>query len=182
MRTCKAKSCKKRFEPKGSTLQPVCSPSCAIEYTKQLREKKEASVLKEIGREHKKIKDRIKTLSQHKKELQILVNRFVRNRDISGNCVSCDRPLKGKFDAGHFYSMGGYPSVRFDLQNIWGQCVYCNRDLHGNLLPYRTRLIGRIGQKQYDDLSRRAQESNKMLIPEVIELKTLFKQKLKLQK
>lgn len=179
MKTCKNKYCKNKFTPKNEG-QSVCKYKCGIEYSIQLREKKEEREGKDRRRKIKVMKDKLKTLSDHKKELQILVNRFVRMRDCEGNCISCDRPLTGKFDAGHFYSQGGYPSVRFDLNNIWGQCVYCNRDLHGNLLPYRTRLIEKIGQKQYDDLEQRARASNKQSIPEIINLKRLFKQKIKL--
>jgi len=182
MRTCKAKSCRKRFEPVGSTLQPVCSPPCAIEHTKYLREKKEKEEGKTRRRRIKKMKREIMTLSDHKKELQVLVNRYVRIRDKDSNCISCDRPLVGKFDAGHFYSQGGYPSVRFDLVNIWGQCVYCNRDLHGNLLPYRTRLIKKIGKKEYNALEQRARASNKQTIPEIILMKEEYKEKLRVIK
>jgi len=171
--------CRGTFQPKQS-FQVVCTFDCGIKYTKVLREKKEKKLLLGIYRKNKILKDKAKTLSTHKKELQFLVNKFVRMRDRGGNCVSCDRPLKAKFDAGHFYSMGGYPSVRFDLKNIWGQCVYCNRDLHGNLLPYRTRLINKIGMKEYEALEVRARASNKQTIPEIMELKELFKQKIKL--
>ena len=131
------------------------------------------------------MKEENKTLSDHKKELQLLVNKFVRLRDHGKKCVSCNSILrspegKGGFvDAGHFWSMGGYPSVRFDLNNLWGQCVHCNRDLHGNLLPYRTKLIERIGRKQFDELATRAQQSNKQSIPEIQDLKRLFKLKIK---
>ena len=177
-RRCKNKLCKKKFEPKSSN-QIVCTVYCAHMYTHQLHDRKEAQEGKDRRRKIKVMKDKLKTLSDHKKELQVLVNKCVRMRDTGGNCVSCDRPLQGKFDAGHFWSMGGYPSVRFDLENIWGQCVHCNRDLHGNLLPYRTRLIMRIGIKEFDELATRAQSSNKQTIPEIMELKELFKLKIK---
>ena len=179
-RTLKPKKCKigkEMFQP-VRPFQPTCFEH-ASEYLRLQRAKKEAQEGKDRRRKIKVMKEKLKTLSDHKKELQTLVNRFVRMRDIQCNCVSCDRPLQGKFDAGHFWSMGGYPSVRFDLENIWGQCVHCNRDLHGNLLPYRTRLIMRIGIKEFDELATRAQSSNKQTIPEIMELKELFKLKIK---
>ena len=74
-------------------------------------------------------------------------NRYVRLRDQNKPCVSC-----GQFrtlQAGHFYSAGHYPALRFDLNNIHGQCHSCNLHLHGNLNEYRRRITGRISK---DDL------------------------------
>ncbi|KKN74625.1 hypothetical protein LCGC14_0388270 [marine sediment metagenome] len=138
-------------------------------------------MLLEIYRKNKKQKDKLKTLSQHKKELQVLVNRYVQIRDKGKDCVSCDRPDTGaKRDAGHFWSQGENPSVRFDLDNIHVQCVHCNRDKHANLLEYRPRLIKRIGRKRFDELEQRRTQSIKQTIPEIETLKQLFKQKIKL--
>lgn len=182
-RTCKARSCRKKFETTYN--HPVCSYKCASEYSTYLRERKEKKEGVVRRRKIKVMKEKIKTLSDHKKELQILVNKFVRMRDSSRKCISCDRELrdtkgKGGFvDASHFWSLGGNPSVRFDLDNIHSACIYCNRDLHGNLLEYRPRLIKRIGQKRFDELEARRSVSNKQNIPDIISLKRLFKLKIK---
>jgi len=110
----------------------------------------------------------------------VLVNRYVQIRDKGKNCVSCNRPDEGKKrDAGHFWSQGGNPSVRFDLDNIHVQCVYCNRDLHGNLLEYRPKLIQRIGKARFDDLEHRRTQSRKYTIPEIKAWKVVFKMKIK---
>jgi len=179
MRTCKAKSCKKRFEPKGSTLQPVCSPPCAIEYTKQLRVKNEANLLKEIGREHKKIKQSIKTNQDYVKELQPIFNTFIRLRDQKETCICCHRPLEGKFDAGHYFPAGSYPMIRFDEDNTHGQTVHCNRDKHGNLAEYTINLPKRIGKERFEALKERRLIPRKYSIPELIELKVIYKDKVK---
>jgi len=179
MRTCKNKHCKKKFEPKGDN-QIVCSVDCTIEYIVQLREKKEKENHLKIYRKNKKIKDSLKTLSQHKKELQILVNKFVQIRDRGKNCISCNRPDEGKKrDAGHFWSQGGNPSVRFDLDNIHVQCVRCNRDLHGNLLDYRPGLIKKIGRVRFEMLAHYRTQTIKFTIPEIILLKEEYKEKLR---
>ena len=178
-RTCKNKHCKVKFKPKNDG-QLVCQFSCSIQYAQQLREKKEKKEGVIRRKKIKVMKEKLKTLSDHKKELQVLVNRFTNLRDKGKDCVSCDTPDIGlKRDASHFWSQGGYPSVRFDLDNIHSACVHCNRDLHGNLLPYRTRIIKRIGIKRFDDLATRAQASNKQTIPEIQDLKRLFKLKIK---
>lgn len=184
MRTCKNKHCKEKFEPKNEG-QIVHTYECGIEYAKQLREKKEKEEVKTRRRRIKVMKEKIKTLSDHKKELQVLVNKYVRIRDTGRECISCDRELrdakgKGGFvDASHFWSQGGNPSVRFDLDNIHSACIYCNRDLHGNLLEYRPRLIKRIGQKRFDALEVRRTEENRLSIPEVILLKETYRDKLR---
>ena len=148
-RTCKAPQCNVRFEPKGST-QVWCGYLCALEYMKWLKERKNKKLILDIYRKNKILKEKAKTPSTHKKELQILVNKFVQLRDSGKKCVSCDTPDIGiKRDASHFWSQGGNPSVRFDLDNIHSSCVHCNRDLHGNLLEYRPRLLKRIGMDRF---------------------------------
>jgi hypothetical protein len=82
------------------------------------------------------------TTAKLKAKLQKLVNRSVRLRDTdengNGNCISCGKPqhFKGS-EAGHFYSVGGYPALRFDTKNIYLQCTGCNKHNHGNIHEYR---------------------------------------------
>ena len=161
--------------------QPTCFKH-AGEYLRDQRAKK----LKVKQREQRKVmRSNIKTYSDWQKELQVLVNRYVRLRDSGGKCISCDRVLreskgKGGFvDASHFWSQGGNPSVRFDLDNIHSACIYCNRDKHGNLLEYRPRLIKRIGRKRFDALEQRKNTPLKLSIPEIETLKQLYKDKIK---
>ena len=172
-RTCKI--CKGKFTPLRP-FQPTCL-SHAGEYLRDQRAKK----LKVKQREQRKVmKANIKTYSDWQKELQVLVNRYVNLRDRGKNCVSCDTPDIGlKRDASHFWSQGGNPSVRFDLDNIFSSCVYCNRDKHGNLLEYRPRLIKRIVRKRFDALEQRKNTPLKLSIPEIIDLKQLYKDKIK---
>ena len=129
--------CKKKFD-KIRANQLVCSYSCASAYTKQLRDKKEK---KEWTARKKKVAEELKTNSDHRKELQILVNKFIRLRDKDKGCISCGQSLNTKFDAGHFRSVGSCPELRFNEENIHGQCVYCNQHLHGNLIQYRNHNI-----------------------------------------
>lgn len=180
MRTCKNKYCKEKFEPKNEG-QVVHIYECGIAYAKQLREKKEKTEGIVRRRKIKVMKEKLKTLSDHKKELQVLVNKFVQLRDRGKKCVSCDTPDTGeKRDASHFWSQGGNPSVRFDLDNIHSSCVHCNRDLHGNLLEYRPRLLERIGIDRFKYLEQRRTKSRRFTIPEIQILKRLFKEKIKL--
>ena len=66
-------------------------------------------------------------------------HKYIRRRDQDKPCNSC-----GKYtllQAGHFYSAGGNPVVRFNEDNVHGQCKKCNYFLSGNLLPYSQNLI-----------------------------------------
>lgn len=171
MRTCKAKGCRNKFEPK-SPSQIVCSYSCVKAYQRTQLNKKQKE-------QRKQMKVNIKTYSDWLKELQVLVNTYVRIRDKAKECISCGNPLRGKFDAGHYLAQGNYPSVRFDLRNIQGQCVRCNRDLHGNLIEYGKRLRIRIGLKEYDRLMIQRLEPSKLSIPEIEQLKAEYKAKIK---
>lgn len=172
-RTCKI--CKGKFTPLRP-FQPTCL-SHAGEWIKQQKAKKLERTQKA---QRKVMKSNIKTYSDWQKELQVLVNRYVNLRDKGKICVSCDSPDTGlKRDASHFWSQGGNPSVRFDLDNIHSSCVHCNRDKHGNLLEYRPRLIKRIGRKRFDALEHRKNNPLKLSIPEIEDLKRLYKQKIK---
>ncbi len=52
-------------------------------------------------------------------------------------------------NAGHYFAKEFYKSVRFDVDNIHGQCVRCNKYLSGNLIPYRENLLIKIGEGIY---------------------------------
>ena len=168
MRTCK--ECKTKYE-RRSPSQLVCSYKCAKAYRKVLARKWKYK--------KKVMKSNIKTKSDWIKELQVLVNKFVRIRDKDKNCISCNKPFKGKFDAGHFLSTGAYPNLRFHLDNIHGQCVHCNRDKHGNQIEYAINLRLRIGEERYYILMGSRNISLKISIPEIEELKNFYKAKIK---
>lgn len=127
----------------------------------------------------KEKKESLKTLQDYLKELQILVNTFVRLRDRNKRCISCNKPLKAKFDAGHFFSVGSYPSVRFDLTNIHGQCVHCNQFLHGNVHEYRKNITKRITEQELDELILKCQSPANFMKHEVIEMMEEIKKKIK---
>lgn len=97
-------------------------------------------------------------------KLQEIVNAIVRQRDSENSffiCISCDdlKPLK-QMNAGHYYEKSFYKSVRFDLDNIHGQCVRCNKYLSANLIPYRKNLILKIGEQRLKQLDQKAELKN----------------------
>jgi predicted RNase H-like nuclease (RuvC/YqgF family) len=113
--------------------QIVCSPKCAIQLAKNKQKEKEQ---KEWKAEKAILKDKLKTLSDYSKELQKEVNTIVRLIDKDTQCISTLKPLNNKFDAGHFYSVGSNPSLRFHLDNIHAQSVYANQYLSGDQMNY----------------------------------------------
>lgn len=170
----KCKNCLELFTPYRS-LQIVCSVKCSFEYGSKLKEKKEQKDWKE---RKKVMKKDMLTKSDYIKILQQLVNRFVRQRD--GNfCISCNKAVKGKIDAGHLFSVGNYPSVRFDERNINSQCIRCNQYNGGSIIEYRKHLINKIGLKEFEDLDKLAHQNRIYGIVELKEMIEHYKNKLK---
>lgn len=81
---------------------------------------------------------------------QSAVNAYVRARDDGKPCISCGemKPLQ----AGHYWSVGARPELRFDEANIHGQCSRCNIDLAGNREAFRAGIVDRLGSELADDL------------------------------
>lgn len=171
MKPKKCKVCKEKFEPMRP-LQMVCSPKCGYEYAKKQEEKK-------WKKRKGEIKDSLKTKADYIKELQTVVNKYVRLRDKDRGCISCGTPLKGKYDAGHFFSVGNYPELRFQPDNIHAQCVHCNQYRGGNLHEYRENLLKRIGEDKFKELEELKGKARQYTIPELIELKEIFKEKIR---
>jgi gamma-glutamylcyclotransferase (GGCT)/AIG2-like uncharacterized protein YtfP len=163
--------CKDKFTPQNN-IQIVCQPSCAVEYMKRQRSK-------EWKQQKKEIKQKLETKSEVLRACQIVFNTYIRLRDKDKNCISCDKKLIGKFDAGHFFSVGAYPNLRFHENNVHGQCVHCNRDKHGNVKEYDLRLQKLLNDKEYAELLESRNKPLKLALDEVKELIYIYRQKIK---
>jgi hypothetical protein len=150
----------------------ACSPKCAIDYAKLQRSKA-------IAKNNKVELNKLKTKGELLKELQIIFNRYIRLRDKNQPCISCDRPLTSKYDAGHCFSVGSYPNIRFNEDNVHGQCVFCNQHKHGQQAEYLFNLPKRIGQERFDQLLDLRNTPLKLSLIEIEELKTIYKAKIK---
>jgi len=141
---------------KRSMTHKACSPSCAeilgrkVALEKAEKQKrKEAKVDRLDTRERK---EKLKSKSEVSKEVQVIVNRYVRERDLKAGygCISCGTHSSPRWDAGHFRSVGSAPHLRFDAdRNISLQCARCNTFLAGNLLAYKDALPKRIGSQAF---------------------------------
>lgn len=97
-----------------------------------------------------KMRQNIETKSEVEKKLQKEINTIVRLIDHGHPCISSGRPLGRNFDAGHFYSVGSNPSLRFHLFNIWAQSVHDNQWKSGNPLGYVGGLKSTFGPDLLD--------------------------------
>ena len=85
---------------------------------------------------------------------------FIRKRDQGKPCISCGRYTR--LQAGHFYSAGKHPGLRFDPDNVNGQCKQCNWYLSGNLTEYEKNLRERIGNERVKALHLKAAQYKRL--------------------
>lgn len=125
---------------------------------KRIKEQKEAE---KAGRKRRKAKrESLKSKSQWDREAQSAFNRYIRIRDEGKPCVSCGNPLLGKsnyltgsaIDASHYRSRGAASHLKFNVFNVHSACTRCNRQLSGNAVEYRIRLVDRIGLERVERL------------------------------
>lgn len=139
--------CRVMFTP-ARTGQAVCGEiDCAIAHGQSEKGRAIASkALAEVGRREIKVrKEALKSRSDHMKDTQQAFNEWVRHRDAALPCVSCGRHHEGKYDAGHYRTVGSNPALRFEPLNCHKQCVPCNQHKSGNVVEYRINLVLRIG-------------------------------------
>lgn len=145
--------CKDPYMPFNS-LQKCCTkPSCAIATAKKTKEKEDDKHWKERGKALEK-KPKLE------KRTQTAFNAFIRERDFYEPCISCGRydreidysGVGGKWDCGHFLTVGAHPELRFTESNGYKQCKSCNagsgkytKKNHTVGIDYRINLIARIG-------------------------------------
>jgi hypothetical protein len=128
MKPKKCKVCKEVFTP-IQALQSVCGYKCAISHAKEVKAKQQRA-------KDKMTREGLKSNSDYLKELQKEINTIVRLIDKGSQCISTLKPLNDKFDAGHLYSVGSNPALRFHLDNIHAQSVYANQYLSGDQINY----------------------------------------------
>lgn len=148
-KTCRVPECRASFVP-ARLGQAVCSPACAILDAPKNQEKARKA-LADVGRkELQAAKERIKSKGQYMREAQTAFNAWVRERDAKLPCISCGRHHQGKYDAGHYRTVGSNPALRFEPLNCHRQCSPCNTHKSGDIVNYRIELVKRIGADKVD--------------------------------
>ena len=113
----KCKNCKKPFKPRFSSLERFCwELECKTIEAMEKVSKIKSMRVKNQKRELKKKKESLETIREMMKRVQKIVNLYVRTRDAGKECCSCDKILKGKFDAGHFWNSNNHKNVTFDAE------------------------------------------------------------------
>jgi len=133
----KCKICRGLYT-KLSMMHKVCSPPCAIELTRQEKEKK-------ARKEYLAKKVIMRSKRDWLKLAQQAFNAFIRARDAGQPCISCQRHHNGQYHAGHYLTTGARPELRFEESQVHLQCAPCNNHLSGNIALYRINLIKKIG-------------------------------------
>ena len=157
IRKKKCAVCAESFIPQRTSLQKVCSYQCAITYAKVLEAKKKQGLDK--LRNEKENKD---SLSRQIAYTEKKVHEYIRERDKGKPCISCGKGWSSNFQAGHRYDKKQHNGVRFDLDNIHGQCPECNQFLEGNYNAYEMRLPLRIGEERAASLKTRAEVAQRV--------------------
>lgn len=151
--------CETEFIPWSSTQKTCLSIKCALAFAekkkKENAEKENRKALRLQKASLRERKERLKTASDWNKEAQAAVNRFIFWRDYGKPCIACGRQLNygvrgGAVDSSHYRSRGAAPWLRFNVFNIHSGCVRCNRELSGNLIPFRINLIEKIGLQRVE--------------------------------
>lgn len=185
----KCRYCKQDFEKTDllRRMPNVCRSNECIkaffnEYKKPFLSQVKKETTKRIKAEErekkKKAKEQLKTHGEWLKDLQRVFNTYIRLRDSNEPCISCGKYSK-HYDASHYWSVGGYPGLRFNEANCHKSCVTCNQHLHGNIAEYTPRLIAKIGQAEFDKLQSDRHKENKLNISEIKELIETYNQKIK---
>lgn len=179
---CRVETCRTPFVP-ARIGQAVCSPACAM-IDAPRHAPKALKALAQVGRrEIKARKEKLKSRADHLREAQAAVNEYVRLRDAHLPCISCDSTPNdndlmtgSRWDAGHYRSVGACPELRFEPSNIHRQCVKCNRNLSGNAVEYRIRLVLRIGAEKVAWIEG-PHEARKYTVDEIKAIKAEYRAK-----
>ena len=176
-RKCAVRTCRAPFVPTQS-FQSWCSPECGVQIARDKQQKERTALAKIERKAIREAKERIKPRAAYMKETQSAFNAWVRARDADQPCISCGRHHQGKYDAGHYRSVGSNPALRFEPLNCHKQCVPCNQHKSGNAIEYRIGLVARIGAEAVAWLEGR-HEAKHYSIDDLKAIKAEYQQKLR---
>ena len=117
----------------------------------------------------------LKPLPKLLEQTQKVFNAYIRKRDEGQPCISCGSNNGNQ--AGHYFPVKGFASLRFNEWNVNLQCAYCNMHRYGNQAMYRIGLTQKIGEQAVRDLERIAvnERVKKWTRPELYEIINKYK-------
>lgn len=151
--------CKKHFTQQRSTLQVVCSLTCSITHANNKTKENQRFKVK-TREEQKRLQSEAK-LQQKIQLTRTVVHHYIHLRDRGKKCITCPSILNHNFDAGHYWHASKSNALRFNLDNIHGQCIQCNRRKYGKFEEYTLRLPERIGEERFQQLQQEYKASVK---------------------
>ena len=109
---------------------------------------------------------------------------YIRKRDEFKPCISCGVSYNTNFQAGHFFKAELFSNLKFNENNIHGQCQKCNLLKEGNESGYRVGLMQRYGKEFLNDLNVLAGDYKKNGFvwdrEQLEELRKYYKEKIKM--
>ena len=119
-------------------MQRVCSVPCATKVGRLDREKK----AEKVARAKTKVaRERLKTLTDHKRDTQHIFNQYIRLRDMHKPCISCGQsPYQGQRHASHFRSRAAASQLSYNFLQVRTSCAQCNGAKSGNISEFRIAL------------------------------------------
>lgn len=96
----RCKICNSKFKPQYFLQKACMNPACLAEWSKLDREKKTKVRHKKEKRDYQ-----LSDLKIRKAAAVKACHAYIKARDMGCNCITCDRPLVGKYDSGHFYHL-----------------------------------------------------------------------------
>jgi len=98
------------------------------------------------------LRQKLKTLSEWKSDLQKQINLIVRLIDAGHPCIATGS-FNGKKNAGHYIGVGANETLRFHLENIWLQSEHSNMWKSGDTLRYQDGIISLYGEDYLSHLN-----------------------------
>lgn len=134
--------------------------------------KAKSIVKKENKSKDKEAREKLKTKSELERTLQQVINSIIHFIDKDVHCISSQKPIqKGQLNAGHMWSRGAYPELRFNLHNIFAQSIHDNMYLSGNPIGFLEGLSCFYGSeyKEYVEQLKNSYKSLKLSREEIID-------------
>ena len=186
----RCKHCREKFTAEELARRLRLHISCIDAYALAQEEKakrkaqKQARMAAKVERaDTRQRKEAMKTIPMLLKEAQVAFNAFIRARDAGKPCICCGLPLGagdvgGRFDCGHYRSVGSAGHLRFHEDNAHGQRKQCNRWGAGRAVDYRLGLIERIGLERVEALET-DNTTCKWAADDLRQIRDTYRQKLK---
>lgn len=159
MKNCK--ECDKEFIQYNS-IQKLCF-DCTLKKAKVVVTKKHNNEWKQ---RKAKLREKVKTISDYRKDARYWFQRWIRIRDLGKSCISCNKLLTDirDYHAGHMVQANNYPQLLFNEYAVNGQCIFCNNYKAGNEIEYRKGIVKRYGQDILIQLNEIADNKNKPIL------------------